>query len=52
LTRNLKTIKRFGRGQQFAGLSLMFMGVATIAGQLMVLANWLLDVFPVLGKIG
>lgn len=30
----------------------MFMGVATIAGQLMVLANWLLDVFPVLGKIG
>ena len=53
LTRNLKTIKRFGRRvQQIAGLSMMAMGVAMITGQLTVLAYWLLDVFPVLGQIG
>lgn len=53
LTRNLKTIKRFGRRvQQIAGLSLMVMGVAMITGQLTVLAYWLLDVFPILGRMG
>jgi len=53
LTRNLKTIKRFGRRvQQIAGLSLMVMGVAMITGQLTVLAYWLLDVFPILGRVG
>lgn len=53
LTRNLKTIKRFGRRvQQFAGLSLVFMGIAMITGQLTVLAYWLLDMFPALGKVG
>lgn len=53
LTRNLKTIKRFGRRvQQIAGLSMIAMGVAMITGQLTVLAYWLLDVFPVLGSVG
>ena len=53
LTHNLKTIKRFGRRvQQIAGLSLVVMGTAMITGQLTVLAYWLLDVFPILGRVG
>lgn len=53
LTRNLKTIKRLGRRiQQIAGLSLVAMGIAMITGQLTVLAYWLLDVFPILGRVG
>ncbi len=53
LTRNLKTIKRLGRRiQQIAGLSLVAMGIAIITGQLTVLAYWLLDVFPILGRVG
>jgi cytochrome c-type biogenesis protein len=30
----------------------MVMGVAMITGQLTVLAYWLLDVFPILGRVG
>jgi len=53
LTRNLKTIKRFGRRiQQVAGITLMIMGVAMITDQLTVLAYWFLDAFPILGKLG
>lgn len=53
LTRKLKTIKRFGRWvQQIAGLSLVVMGIAMITGQLTILAYWLLDVFPILGRVG
>ncbi len=53
LTRNLKTIKRFGRHvQQIAGASLMIMGVAMATGQLTVFAYWFLNTFPILGRLG
>lgn len=53
LTKRLRAIGRVGRRlHQFAGLVMVAMGIAMMTGQLSALSYWLLDVFPVLGKIG
>lgn len=41
-----------GRLHQGAGVVMILMGIAMITGQLSALSYWLLDAFPVLGKIG
>src|SRR5690606_28378973 len=53
LTGRLRAIGHVGRRlHQFAGLVMVAMGIAMMTGQLSALSYWLLDVFPVLGKIG
>lgn len=53
LTRRLRIIGRIGRRlNQAAGLIMVAMGIAMITGQLSVFSYWLLDAFPLLGKIG
>jgi len=49
----LRSIGRIGRRlHQAAGGVMILMGVAMMTGQLSKLAYWLLDAFPVLGRIG
>ncbi|MEO8144521.1 MAG: cytochrome c biogenesis protein CcdA [Betaproteobacteria bacterium] len=49
----LKGLRRFGSVLQFvAGLLLVVMGIAMMTGQLSAFAFWLLNAFPVLGRIG
>ena len=53
LTRRLRSIGRVGRRlHQAAGLVMIAMGVAMMTGRLSSLSYWLLDAFPVLGRIG
>jgi cytochrome c-type biogenesis protein len=53
LTGRLRGAGRLGRRlHQGAGVVMILMGVAMITGQLSALSYWLLDLFPVLGKIG
>ncbi|MET4130525.1 cytochrome c biogenesis protein CcdA [Roseovarius sp. MBR-6] len=53
LTGRLRGAGRLGhRLHQGAGVVMILMGIAMISGQLSALSYWLLDVFPVLGKIG
>lgn len=53
LTGRLRGAGRLGRRlHQGAGVVMILMGIAMITGQLSALSYWLLDVFPVLGKIG
>lgn len=53
LTRRLRTIGRIGRRlHQGAGAVMIVMGLAMITGRLSALSYWLLDAFPILGRIG
>ncbi len=53
LTRKIRSIGRLGRRlHQGAGLVMVAMGIAMMTGQLSALSYWLLDAFPVLGRIG
>ena len=49
----LRGLGRIGRRlHQGAGAVMILMGIAMMTGQLSALSYWLLDVFPVLGRIG
>jgi cytochrome c-type biogenesis protein len=49
----LKVLRHAGRPLQiFAGIVLIVMGAAMVTGKLAVFSYWLLDVFPVLGRLG
>ena len=49
----LRVIGRVGRRlHQAAGVVMILMGLAMMTGQLSALSYWMLDVFPVLGRIG
>lgn len=53
LTRKIRSIGRLGRRlYQGAGIVMVAMGIAMMTGQLSALSYWLLDAFPVLGRIG
>jgi cytochrome c-type biogenesis protein len=53
LTTRLKTFGRVGRLLQYAaGAILVVMGIAMITGQLSAFSYWLIELFPMLGKIG
>ncbi len=53
LTRRLRSIGRVGRRlHQAAGAVMILMGIAMMTGRLSALSYWLLDVFPVLARIG
>ncbi|WP_104018100.1 cytochrome c biogenesis CcdA family protein [Roseovarius nitratireducens] len=53
LTGRLRGVGRVGhRLHQGAGVVMILMGLAMITGQLSALSYWLLDAFPVLGRIG
>lgn len=53
LTGRLRGAGRLGRRlHQGAGVVMILMGIAMITGQLSALSYWLLDAFPVLGRIG
>jgi ABC-type nickel/cobalt efflux system permease component RcnA len=53
LTRRLRTIGRIGRRlHQLAGGVMVAMGIAMMTGHLSAFAYWLLDTFPLLGRIG
>ena len=53
LLERLRQLSRTGRRlQQAAGILLALVGVLMITGQLEALAYWLLETFPVLGRIG
>jgi cytochrome c-type biogenesis protein len=53
LAGQLKSLRRFGTALQIAaGLILVAMGVAMMTGQLSRFAFWLLQTFPILGRIG
>ena len=49
-TRRLGSIGR--RLHQASGVIMIVMGAAMISGHLSMLSYWLLDTFPVLGRIG
>ncbi len=49
----LTRLRRVGRRLQIAaGIVMVLMGLAMVTGQLSAFAFWLLDMFPVLGRIG
>lgn len=53
LARRLRTIGRVGRRlQQIAGGVMVAMGITMMTGQLSAFSYWLLDAFPLLGRIG
>jgi cytochrome c-type biogenesis protein len=53
LSWRLKSLRRFGTALQIAaGLILVAMGAAMMTGQLSRFAFWLLQTFPILGRIG
>ena len=53
LLKRLKSLGRAGRNlQRGAGGLLVAMGLLMVTGQLEVLAYWLLEVFPALGRVG
>lgn len=50
---HLRTLRRFGRPLHIAaGVVLIALGLAMITGKLTAFAYWLLETFPVLGKLG
>ncbi|MDH3309059.1 MAG: cytochrome c biogenesis protein CcdA [Gammaproteobacteria bacterium] len=50
---HMKTMRRFGRPLQVAaGVIMIILGVAMITGYLSVFAFWMLNTFPILGRIG
>ena len=49
----LRAIGRVGRRlHQIAGVVMILMGLAMMTGQLSALSYWMLDAFPILGRIG
>ncbi|HIC65000.1 MAG: cytochrome c biogenesis CcdA family protein [Paracoccus sp. (in: a-proteobacteria)] len=53
LAGRLRGARRLGRRlHQIAGVVMIVMGVAMMTGQLSALSYWMLDAFPVLGRIG
>jgi cytochrome c-type biogenesis protein len=53
LARRLRAVGRLGRSVQVAaGLVMVMMGAAMVTDRLSARAYWLLDTFPILGKIG
>lgn len=53
LAGRLRGARKFGRRlHQAAGAVMILMGIAMITGRLSALSYWLLDIFPVLGRIG
>lgn len=53
LARRYKSLRRFGRAAHIAaGIIMVLMGVAMITGKLTAFSYWLLETFPVLGRIG
>ena len=53
ITGRLRAIGRIGRRlHQAAGAIMILMGLAMITGRLSALSYWMLDAFPVLGRIG
>jgi len=53
LAARLRALRRFGAALQIAaGIILILMGVAMVTGQLTRFGFWLLQTFPVLGRIG
>lgn len=53
LAGRLRGARKFGRRlHQAAGAVMILMGIAMITGRLSALSYWLLDAFPVLGRIG
>lgn len=53
LARRLKALRHVGRRLQLvAGAIMVLMGVAMVTGQLTTFGFWLLNTFPVLGRIG
>lgn len=53
LAQRLKAMRRAGRLLQIgAGVTMVIMGLAMITGQMSLLAFWLLENFPIFGRIG
>jgi cytochrome c-type biogenesis protein len=53
LARRIRTLGQFGRRlYQGAGIVMVVMGIAMITGHLSSFAYWILDTFPILGRIG
>ncbi len=53
LARNLKRLRHLGRPLQVAaGLIMVLMGLAMVTGELSAFSYWLLETFPILGRIG
>jgi len=53
LLARIKTLRRTGRPLQIAaGIVMVLFGTAMVTGKLAALSYWLLEVFPVLGRIG
>ena len=53
LAQRYAALRRFGHVAQIvAGSVMILMGVAMITGQITVFSYWLLETFPVLGRIG
>lgn len=53
LAQRYNSLRKFGRVTNIAaGTIMVLMGVAMITGQLTVFSYWLLDTFPMLGRIG
>ena len=53
LTSRLRSVRKFGKLLHIgAGVIMILMGIAMITGQMSVFAFWLLEKFPVFGRIG
>ena len=53
LTSKLRSVRRLGKLLHIgAGVVMILMGIAMITGQMSVFAFWLLEKFPVFGRIG
>lgn len=53
LAKRYNSLRRFGRAAHIAaGIIMVLMGVAMITGKLSAFSYWLLETFPVLGRIG
>jgi cytochrome c-type biogenesis protein len=53
LRRKIRDIGRLGRRLHLgAGVLMIVMGIMMMTGQLSKLSYWLLDVLPILGKVG
>lgn len=53
LTQRIRAISRLGsRLYQLAGVVMILMGIAMITGELTAFSYWLLETFPIMGRIG
>jgi len=53
LAQRYQTLRNFGRAAQIAaGIIMILMGVAMVTGRITAFSYWLLETFPVLGRIG